>query len=73
MPGAGAAKAETAGGKAPGAGIFWVSALLLIVIGYLSLVKADAGGKNAWAILSPACLLTGYLLIIPAISRSFRK
>ena len=50
----------------------WISAVFLIVSGYALLHKADPGGRNAWAIVSPACLLAGYLLIIPAILVTYR-
>lgn len=64
---------EEAPGGGAGARVLWFSALVLIVLGYLSLTRVDAGGRNAWAVISPAFLLTGYLLFIPAILRSFRK
>lgn len=50
----------------------WFSAFFLIISGYALLHKADPGGRNAWAIVSPACLLAGYLLIIPAIVFTYR-
>ena len=64
---------EEAGGGAAGARALWFSALVLIILGYLSLTRVDAGGRNAWSVISPAFLLTGYLLFLPAILRSFRK
>ncbi|HAN04949.1 MAG TPA: hypothetical protein DCW72_07260 [Elusimicrobia bacterium] len=50
----------------------WISAFFLIISGYALLHKADPGGRNTWAIVSPACLLAGYLLIIPAILVTYR-
>lgn len=51
---------------------FWVSSLILIISGYLLLHRVDPGGQNTWAVVSPAFLLTGYLLIIPAIMYTYR-
>lgn len=66
--------AAPAGGEEPRKSLpLWISALILIVSGYALLHKADPGGQNAWAIVSPALLLCGYLLIIPAILVSYRK
>lgn len=50
----------------------WFSAFFLIITGYALLHKVDPGGRNAWAIVSPACLLAGYLLIVPAILFTYR-
>ncbi len=61
------------GGNSVKGRILWLSALILIVSGYALLHKADPGGQNAWAIVSPALLLCGYLLIIPAISSTYPK
>ena len=53
---------------------FWIPALLLVLSGYVLLKRVDPGGQNTWAIVSPALLLAGYLLFIPAIlSRYPRK
>jgi hypothetical protein len=54
------------------AGYVWALALLLVFCGYFLLHKADPGGRNGWAVASPAFLLAGYLLFIPAISLTFR-
>jgi len=51
----------------------WGLSAILIVSGYALLHKVDPGGQNAWAILSPALLLCGYLLIIPAIVYTYRS
>ncbi|MDO8805923.1 MAG: hypothetical protein Q7R35_16000 [Elusimicrobiota bacterium] len=51
----------------------WLLAAVLILSGYALLHKADPGGQNGWAILSPALLLCGYLLLIPAISYTYRR
>ncbi|MCM2267688.1 MAG: hypothetical protein NDI60_07960 [Elusimicrobiales bacterium] len=68
------AKAGAGGEKSPVlARLLWLSALVLIVCGYLFLNKADPGGKNGWAVAAPASLLAGYLLIIPAILVSYRE
>jgi hypothetical protein len=53
--------------------ILWLLALSLIVLGYFLLHKVDPGGQNAWGIVSPALLLSGYLLIIPAIITTYRR
>lgn len=64
----------TAGGNPAKSRFFWITALLLVVSGYVLLKRVDPGGKNAWAVVSPALLLAGYLLFIPAIlSRYPRK
>lgn len=64
----------TAGGNAAKSRLFWIPALVLVLSGYVLLKRVDPGGQNAWAIVSPALLLTGYLLFIPAIlSRYPRK
>lgn len=63
--------APAGGEKRPGAGFLWFSAFTLIVLGYYFLTKADPGGRNLWSSLSPACLLAGYLLVIPAIMVSY--
>ncbi|MBI5743559.1 MAG: hypothetical protein HY952_03325 [Elusimicrobia bacterium] len=60
------------GEKSALAPFFWAAAVILIVSGYLFLKKADPGGSNAWSVAAPACLLAGYLLIIPAIIVSYR-
>ena len=62
-----------AGGDAVKKRVVWLSALILIVSGYSLLHKVDPGGQNAWAIVSPALLLAGYLLIIPAILLTYRE
>ena len=62
-----------AGGDAVKKRALWLSALILIVSGYALLHKVDPGGQNAWAIVSPALLLAGYLLIIPAILLTYRE
>lgn len=62
-----------AGGNAVKKRVLWLSALILIVSGYALLHKVDPGGQNAWAIVSPALLLAGYLLIIPAILLTYRE
>jgi len=67
------AAAPGSGGKAPGSRWLWLSAAVLIVSGYALLHKVDPGGRNGWAIVSPALLLTGYLLIIPAIIQTYRR
>ncbi|MGD9643551.1 MAG: hypothetical protein AB7V08_12520 [Elusimicrobiales bacterium] len=71
---AGAAPFSAGGeGESRGAGRWlWISAVFLIISGYALLHKVDPGGRNAWAIVSPACLLAGYLLIIPAILVTYR-
>ena len=63
----------TAGGNAAKSRLFWIPALLLVLSGYVSLKRVDPGGQNAWAILSPALLLTGYLLFIPAILSRYQR
>lgn len=64
---------EEGGGKKPVKAWFaWLSAAALIISGYYSLTKADPWGRNPWAVAAPACLLAGYLLIIPAIYYSWR-
>lgn len=62
-----------AGGDAVKKRVLWLSAVILIVSGYALLHKVDPGGQNAWAIVSPALLLSGYLLIIPAILLTYRE
>ena len=52
--------------------LLWISAFILIFFGYFFLTKADPGGRNGWSALSPVFLLAGYLLIIPAISATYR-
>ena len=61
------------GGDAVKSRILWLLSAVLIVSGYALLHKADPGRQNGWAILSPALLLCGYLLIIPAISYTYRR
>jgi len=64
----------TAAGNGGKSHFFWIPALLLVISGYVLLKRVDPGGQNAWAIVSPALLLAGYLLFIPAIlSRYPRK
>ena len=63
---------NSAGGAAVKSRILWLLSAVLIVSGYALLHKVDPGGQNGWAILSPALLLCGYLLIIPAISYTYR-
>ena len=57
----------TAGGN-----FFRFLAPFLIVSGYTILHKAGAGGQSRWAAISAVFLLSGYLLIIPAILRASR-
>lgn len=64
---------NSAGGDAVKSRILWLLSAVLIVSGYALLHKVDPGGQNGWAILSPALLLCGYLLIIPAISYTYRR
>jgi len=52
--------------------VFWISSLVLIVSGYFLLRWVDPGGQNAWAVASPALLITGYLLVFPAIMYTYR-
>lgn len=66
-------QAPGAGGNAIKKRVLWLSALILIVSGYALLHKVDPGGRNAWAIVSPALLLAGYLLMIPAILLTYRE
>ena len=63
----------TAGGAASGSRLFWIVALVLTVSGFLLLKKTDPGGQNSWAAVSPAFLLCGYLLFIPAIMAMYRN
>ncbi len=72
-PGAAGQRAVRTGGDAVKCRVVWLSALSLIVSGYALLHKVDPGGQNAWAIVSPALLLSGYLLIIPAILLTYRE
>lgn len=65
------AKVSGEGGKRAVAGFFWLFSLSLIILGYYFLIKADPGGRNLWSSLSPAFLLVGYLLVIPAIVASY--
>lgn len=51
----------------------WLCAFLLIAAGYFLLRKVDPGGRNAWSVISPALILAGYLLVIPAILLSYRR
>lgn len=64
--------AEREGGSPLKARLLWISAFILILCGYFFLTKADPGGRNSWSLLSPVFLLAGYLLIIPAISATYR-
>lgn len=61
------------GGDALKSRILWLLAAILIVLGYALLHKVDPAGQNRWAIASPALLLGGYLLIIPAIAYTYRR
>ncbi|HAT71577.1 MAG TPA: hypothetical protein DCS63_02030 [Elusimicrobia bacterium] len=63
---------EKKGGGALKGRVLWLSSLVLIVSGYFLLRWVDPGGQNAWAVASPALLLAGYLLIFPAIIRTYR-
>lgn len=73
-PSVAAVPAAADGGEArPAPRALWIAALLLIVSGYSLLHKADPAGQNAWAVVSPALLLAGYLLIIPAIALTYRR
>lgn len=56
-----------------GGRLFWVSAFILILSGYIILRKADPAGQNAWSVAAPALLITGYLLVLPAIFDTYRK
>ena len=62
-----------AGGGAIKRRFLWLLASVFIVSGYALLHKVDPGGQNGWAILSPALLLCGYLLIIPAIAYTYPR
>ena len=53
--------------------VLWLLSFTFIILGYILLYKVDPGGRNAWAILSPALLLAGYLLVIPAIILTYRS
>lgn len=64
---------QTGGIGAGGAAPFWAAASILVLAGYILLRKADPAGQNAFAVAAPACLLAGYLLFIPAITRTFRS
>lgn len=68
----GSAPEEKEGGSPLKARLLWFSAFILILCGYFFLTKADPGGRNGWSSLSPVFLLAGYLLIIPAISVTYR-
>jgi hypothetical protein len=73
-PGA-VAPLETGGLEGESAAVrrfLWISSLVLIVFGYFSLLRVEPGGQNAWSIVSPVCLLAGYLLVIPAIRYTYR-
>ena len=61
------------GGETGNGRWLWVTAAIFILLGYFLLHKVDPAGQNAWGIVSPALLLTGYLLIIPAIIVSYRR
>jgi hypothetical protein len=62
------------GGENAGKGrLLWLLSLIFIALGYAALKKVDPWGRNAWAIAAPALLLSGYLLIIPAILVTFRR
>lgn len=75
--GAAALPAPAGGPNEGGRGIMsralWLAAFVLILLGYAALKKADPLGGNAWAAAAPALLLSGYLLIIPAIVVTFRR
>ena len=62
---------ETAGGGK--SRILWLSSFILIVSGYIMLVKVDPAGQNAWAVAAPASLLAGYLMVIPAIFATYKR
>jgi hypothetical protein len=68
-PGKGAAEAAGGSKYAP---YVWAAAFLMVICGYALLRWADPGGRNGWSVVSPAFLLAGYLLFIPAISLTFR-
>lgn len=68
-PSAGDNGGESGGKKSA----LWLAAGILIVSGYAALKKVDPLGANAWAVAAPALLLSGYLLIIPAILATFRR
>ncbi len=67
-----APEGAVAGGDAVKSRILWIFALILILSGFALLKKADPGGQNSWATVSPLFLLCGYLLVIPAIIVSYR-
>jgi hypothetical protein len=67
------AEASTEGGEPRKTYPLWLLAFALIVCGYALLQKVDPGGRNAWAVAAPACLLAGYLLLIPAIVFTYRR
>lgn len=73
-PGPGASSQAGEGGKS----LFkvraaWFLAFLLAIAGFAALKKADPWGRNGWSTLSPALILSGYLLFIPAILLSSRR
>lgn len=68
----GAPAAPAAGGETRFSRL-WPASAALIIAGYAMLLKVDPAGRNAWASASPACLLAGYLLVVPAIWRTFRN
>lgn len=61
------------GGEAGKSRWLWFSALIFIVSGYFLLHKVDPGGQNTWGVIAPALILSGYLLIIPAIIATYRR
>jgi len=61
------------GGEAAKRRALWLLAVVLIVSGHALLHKVDPVGQNGWAILAPALLLCGYLLVIPAIAATYRQ
>ncbi|HNW43064.1 MAG TPA: hypothetical protein PKI19_01065 [Elusimicrobiales bacterium] len=64
---------RAAGGRAPEVRLLWSAAFALLLGGYALLLRVDPGGQNGWAIVSPALLLAGYLLFIPAILLTYRR
>lgn len=72
-PAAGGNHKDRAGGEASKIRGLWLLAGVLIFSGYALLHKVDPAGQNSWAILAPALLLSGYLLIIPAIVFTYRR
>lgn len=75
-PGSARLTAGPDGGEEKGGALMrralWISSMVFIVTGYFLLHRVDPGGQNAWAVVSPALLITGYLLIFPAIMYTYR-